>query len=78
MDIVHNIENVECQAKSSGDEESSEEQNENAEKSSPVETVKITSVKVDTHNVNYDKPQTLEPWNYNKWLSDLYGLTFSE
>lgn len=80
MDIVHNIENVECKAAGSDEEgeNSSSEETTSAEVSTPVETVKITSVKVEKNGINYDKPETLEPWDYNKWLSDLYGLTFSE
>ena len=86
MDIVHNIENVECKSANSdeneteGDDTQTEdtEDTSTGEISTPVETVKITSVTVETFGVEYEKPETLEPWNYNKWLSEIYGLTFSE
>lgn len=69
MDIVHKIESVEVK-KSEG--ENSE--NENAEESTPVDNIIITSVKVDTQGVTYNKPETLTPWNYTNWLYEMYGI----
>ena len=79
MDIVHDIENVECKA--AGNDENSEGENssnQNAEISTPVTDVKITSVSVDTHGVEYGKPDTIVPFNYMKWLYAQYGLDFTE
>ena len=79
MDIVHNIENVECKA-ASNDENSNGENssNQKSEISTPVTDVKITSVSVDTHGVEYGKPMVLEPFNYTKWFYKQYGLDFTE
>lgn len=81
MDIVHKIENVECQAagsneESSEEEENSSENNANKEISSPVEKVVISSISVDTFGVNYGMPETIEPFNYMKWLYGMYGLQY--
>ena len=77
MDVVKQIEKVECKVANSGEEKESEE-NSNAEVSSPVEDVIIKTVTVDTFGVNYKFPQTLVPFNYMKWLYSLYGLNYSE
>ena len=79
MDVVHNIEQVECKAAKTEEEGSEEEQsNSNTEISTPVTDVKITSVTVDTHGVEYGKPDTIEPFNYMKWLYAQYGLDFNQ
>ena len=79
MDVVHNIEQVECKAAKTEEEGSEEEQsNSNTEISAPVTDVKITSVTVDTHGVEYGKPDTIEPFNYMKWLYAQYGLDFNQ
>lgn len=58
LDIVHKIEQAEVEkTEEEGDEESS-----------PVEHIIIKSVTVDTLGVEYDKPDTLEPFNYYSWL----------
>lgn len=77
MDVVHNIENVECKSASS-DEESEDNDSLNSEISTPVTDIIITSVSVDTFGVNYSKPETIEPFNYMKWLYAQYGLNFTE
>ena len=59
-------------------EETSEENSEDAEVSTPVTDVIISSVSVDTKGVNYEMPKTLQPFNYMKWLYAQYGLTYSE
>lgn len=66
MNIVHKIEEVEVKANS--------EVEENAEVSTPVNPVKITSIKVETNGVNYGEPKTLEPFNYMNWLYSQYGI----
>lgn len=73
LDVVKEISNVECKAK-----EKSEENSEDAEVSTPVTDVIISSVSVDTKGVNYEMPKTLQPFNYMKWLYAQYGLTYSE
>ena len=77
MDVVHNIENVECKLASSN-EESEDNDSSNSEISTPVTDIIITSVSVDTFGVNYSKPETIEPFNYMKWLYAQYGLNFTE
>ncbi len=81
MDVVHKIENVECQAagsneESSEEEETSSEDDANKEISSPVENVVISSMSVDTFEVDYGMPETVEPFNYMKWLYGMYGLQY--
>lgn len=66
LDVVHKIEEVEVKASSEDDE--------SAEVSTPVETVKISSVKVDTKGVDYGEPETLTPFNYMTWLYSQYGI----
>ncbi len=73
LDVVKEISNVECKAK-----ETSEENSEDAEVSTPVTDVIISSVSVDTKGVNYGMPKTLQPFNYMKWLYAQYGLTYSK
>ena len=53
MDIVHKIEEVEVKAK--------EGAGENAEVSTPVNTIRITSIKVETNGVDYGMPNTIAP-----------------
>ena len=79
MDVVKAIENVECKAKEVKSEDGSETQSqENQEVSTPTQTVKISSVTVETNGVNYGMPETLEPFNYMKWLYSLYGMEYKE
>lgn len=58
MEVVHAIENVEVETP----------EKEGEEASTPVENIVITKVTVDTQGVEYDKPNTLETWNYIQWL----------
>ena len=67
MDVVHKIE-VKA-ADSTSDSSSS-----NTEVSTPVETVKISSVTVDTQGIDYGLPNTLTPFNYMSWLYKQYGI----
>lgn len=80
MDVVEAIEKVECKVASSDDEseEETDEDTQNSEVSTPVDDVIITSVSVDTDGVDYKAPKTLVPFNYMKWLYNLYGLTYTE
>ena len=70
MDVVHKIENVEVKAADSTSDSSSN----NTEVSTPVETVKISSVTVDTQGIDYGLPNTLTPFNYMSWLYKQYGI----
>ena len=65
MDVVHKIEEVETKV-AEGSENS-----QNAEKSTPVETVKIKSIKVETNGNDYGMPTTLSPQKMTNY-SDLY------
>ena len=68
MDVVHEIEEVEVKAADDS------EQSGNTEKSTPVNEVKITSLKVETNGVDYGLPKTLTPFDYQTWLYKQYGI----
>ena len=76
MDVVKKIAAVEVKAASSGEENSEETEanTENAEVSTPVKDVIISSATVDTFGVDYGMPETVEPFNYMQWLYSMYGL----
>lgn len=57
LDIVHEIEDVQVEYNS-----------ENGEMSVPVTPVEIESIRVETNDIDYGLPETLEPFNF----SDLY------
>lgn len=67
-DVVHKIEQVEVKAADDA------EQSGNSEVSTPVNPPKITSLRVETYGVNYDLPETLEPFDYMTWMYQQYGL----
>lgn len=68
MDVVHKIEEVEVKAADNSEESG------NTEVSTPVETVKITSIKVETNGVDYGLPEILTPFDYMTWMYKQYGL----
>lgn len=68
MDIVHKIEEVEVKAADDS------EQSGNSEVSTPVNDVKITSLKVETNGVDYGLPKTLTPFDYQTWMYKQYGI----
>lgn len=68
LEVLHKIEEVEV-TKAEG-----EEDNENAEVSTPVNPPKVTSIKVETYGVDYGYPETLEPFDYMTWLYSQYGI----
>lgn len=68
MDVIHNIENVEVKAADDSEETG------NTEVSTPVNPVKITSIRVETNGVDYGLPTTLEPFDYMTWLYNQYGI----
>ena len=53
MDVVHKIEETEVKAKDGAGE--------NTEVSTPVNTVKIKSIKVETNGIDYGMPKTIAP-----------------
>lgn len=73
MDVVHAIEKVEVKASESDKSEETENETE-TEKSIPVNDVIITKVTVETFGVKYNKPKTLDCWDYNKWIYETYGI----
>ena len=74
MDVVHKIENVEVKAADNASTSSSDSSKSNTEVSTPVETVKISSVTVDTQGVDYGLPNTLTPFDYMSWIYKQYGI----
>ena len=80
MDIVHNIEKVEVKVADTGDESSSDsaENQEEKEKSTPVNDVIISKVTVETYGIDYGKPETLEKWNYYDWVYKTYGINLNQ
>ena len=74
MDIVHNIEKVEVKSSSDEQATSSKETSTQTEKSTPVNDVIISKVTVETYDAKYDKPKTLEPFDYYNWVYKTYGI----
>ena len=68
LDVVHQIENIEVRVADDAEETG------NTEVSTPVNTPKIISVKVETFGVDYGLPKTLEAFDYMTWLYKQYGL----
>lgn len=68
MDVIHNIENVEVKAADNSEESG------NTEVSTPVNPVKITSIRVETNGVDYGLPETLTPFDYMSWMYQQYGI----
>lgn len=65
MDVVHAIEAVEVEPA----------EDESSEASTPVNPPVITSIRVDTYGVDYGKPETQEPFDYQSWLYSYYGIS---
>lgn len=76
LDIVHNIEKVET--KIDGEEEMTEEQKAQAEKSKPVTDIVISKVTVETYGEDFGLPETLETWNYYDWVYKTYGINLNQ
>lgn len=68
LDVVHKIEEVEVKV-AEGQEET-----EGAEVSTPVEEIKVTSIKVETYGVDYGMPETLTPFDFTSWMYKQYGI----
>ena len=56
----------------------SDEEKQNAEKSSPVTDVIISKVTVETFGEDFGKPKTLEPWDYYQWIYETYGINLKQ
>ena len=76
LEIVENIEKVEVKIK--GEEDMTEEQKQQAEKSTPVNDVIITKVTVETFGEDYGLPKTLETWDYYEWVYETYGINLQQ
>lgn len=68
LDIVHKIEEVEVTV-AEGQEET-----EGAEVSTPVNKPKVTSIRVETYDVDYGTPKTLTPFDITSWMYKQYGV----
>ncbi len=66
MDVVHNIENVEVKVPDNSEETG------NTEQSTPVNEIKITSIRVETNGIDYGMPEMLEPFDINSWFYSQY------
>ena len=76
LEIVENIEKVEV--KIDGEENMKEEEKAQAEKSTPVTDVVISKVTVETFGEDFGRPETLETWDYNKWVYETYGINLAQ
>ncbi len=81
MDVINSIANVEVKAnqdETTEGENAEEASTDEAEVSTPVEDVKISSISVDTFGTDYGMPETLDVFNYMQWLYSLYGLQYEQ
>mgnify|MGYP005781854795 CR=1 FL=1 len=69
LDVVHKIEEIEVTAAEG------EEDNEDAEISTPVNKPVVTSIRVETYGIDYGLPETLTPFDYTSWLYQQYGVS---
>lgn len=67
MAVLDKISEVEVKAAEGSTEE-------NAEVSTPVNPPVIKIIKVDTFGVDYGEPNTIEPFDYNTWFQETYGI----
>ena len=67
LDIVEKLGKVEVKVAEGS------EKDENAEKSTPVETPVITKVTVDTFGVDYGEPETEKPFDYYNYMMQQYS-----
>ena len=71
MDVVDKIANVDVQTRGDSDE--------NLTKDRPIDPPVITSIRVDTHGVDFGKPKTQEPFDYYSYMMQQYygGSSYS-
>lgn len=67
------IEGMEVLDKLNETEVTTADETEGAEASKPVNPPVIKSVRVDTFGVDYGKPKTLKPFDYNSYLQQMYS-----
>lgn len=68
LDVLHQIESVEVKVADG------QESTKGAEVSTPVNPLKVTSIRVETYGVDYGMPDTLTPFDYTSWLYKQYGI----
>ena len=73
LDVVKDIAKVKVTSEAEKDKDN---ESANTEKSIPTKDVVITSIKVETYGVDYEMPKTLEPFDFNSWLSSMYGVSY--
>ena len=77
MDVIHKIENVEVTYRSAdlkeGEEAPKDEEGNALTADMPLEKPVIKSMTVETFGVDYGMPKTLEPFDYQEWISQYYG-----
>ncbi len=82
MDVVHKIENVEVTYRSeelaSGEEAPKDEEGNALTADMPLEKPVIKSMTVETYGVDYGMPKTLEPFDYQEWVSQYYGASANQ
>ena len=64
MDVVDKIANVDVQTRS--------EEDTNLTKDKPLDPPVITSIRVDTHGIDFEKPKTQEPFDYYSYMMQQY------
>lgn len=78
-DIIEKISNVEVTYRSSelaeGEEAPKDEQGNELSSDMPKNKPVIKSVTVDTFGVNYGEPETVDAFEYQSYLSQMYGLS---
>ena len=67
------IEGMEILDKLNETEVTTADETEGAEASKPVNPPVIKSVRVDTFGVDYGKPETVKPFDYNSYLQQMYS-----
>ena len=67
MAVLDKISEVEVKAAEGSTEE-------NAEVSTPVNPPVIKTIKLYTFGVDYGEPNTIEPFDYNTWFQETYGI----
>ena len=64
MDVVDKIANVDVQTRS--------EEDTNLTKDKPLDPPVITSIRVDTHGIDFEKPKTQKPFDYYSYMMQQY------
>ena len=73
LDVVKKIAKVKVTSEAEKDKDN---ESANTEKSIPTKDIVITSIGVETYGVDYNMPKTLEPFDFNSWLSSMYGFSY--